>query len=167
MKDSFSLRELGSYRIERSEDYDTSEDKTYGEMIRVRGSKPKPPYFMVPSHIYKHSESELGPYLKDPKNTWRAISKVLDTDIDISDEEIVLHFPVSMSPKISSVIKFVKKRGSGIQSDAFREARSKTQFRKKYSEKWGKKIRCQNQRNLMVIFILLPKGWKMQGVKRS
>jgi len=134
---SFSLQTLGSYKVERTEDYD--------EMIRVKGSKPEPPHFMAPSHLYKYSEAELGLYLKDHKNTWRALANALNIGIDVSEEEILLHFPISMFPKIASIIKFVKKRGNGIQSDAFKEARSKTQFRKKY----GGKVK-QNEVNFKI-----------------
>ena len=107
------LKQLGPYRIERTEDYDYAEDKNYAEMIRVRGSKPKTPIFMVPSNLYKYSESELALYLKDKKNLWSLIGKLLNEDIDILDEELVLRFPVKMLPNVAKIVPFVRKRGSG------------------------------------------------------
>jgi phosphoenolpyruvate synthase/pyruvate phosphate dikinase len=66
---TFCIGTLGPYRIERSEEYTPGgPDNSYAELIRVRGSKPVPPFFMVPSHLYKHSETELGLYLKERKN---------------------------------------------------------------------------------------------------
>jgi hypothetical protein len=120
---TFVLKDLGAYRIERSEDYNVSEDKAYGEIIRVKGSEIERPYFMVPSHLYKYSESELGLYLKDHKNAWRSLSKILNVKIDISDEDIMLHFPVSMFPKIASIIRFVKKRGQHDLTDDEKDLR--------------------------------------------
>jgi len=64
---TFWLRDLGSrYKVEKTEDWDCCEgnEKSYGEMIRIRGSSPEPPYFMVPSHLYKYSETELALYMK-------------------------------------------------------------------------------------------------------
>ncbi|MGC8516075.1 MAG: hypothetical protein ACP5OC_08090 [Thermoplasmata archaeon] len=110
---TFRLSGLGPYRVERSEDYETDTDRSWGEIIRVRGSKPKPPFFTVPSHLYKYSESELALYLKDHKNLWRTLGKLLNQKIEISDVEIVLRFPVSRFEKVSQIVPFVKKRGSG------------------------------------------------------
>lgn len=107
---TFQLKSLGPYRIERTEDWNNDPDNSYAEMIRVRGSKPRKLYFMVPSHLYKHSEKELGLYLNERKNTWRAIGKLINTRIDTSDPEIMVHFPVSMFPKIAEIVPFVRKK---------------------------------------------------------
>jgi hypothetical protein len=107
------LKALGPYRIERSDEYiPGSSDNSYAEMIRVRGPKPKPPYFLVPSHIYKYSESEIGLYLNGRKNLWRALGKQLKVKIDISDREIMVNFPISLFPDVAKIVPFVKKRGS-------------------------------------------------------
>ncbi len=110
---NFDLKRLGPYRIERAGDYDQAEDKSYAEMIRVRGSKPKPQVFMVPSHLYKFSETELALYMKDHKNLWRALGKLLREDIDIADEETILIFQVSRFPEVAKIVPFMRKRGSG------------------------------------------------------
>ena len=107
---TFQLKSLGPYRIERSEEYAPGgSDSSYAEMVRVRGSKPKPPYFMVPSHLYKHSESELGLYLFERKNLWRALGKALNLKIDISGKEIMVNFPISLFPDIAKIVPFVRK----------------------------------------------------------
>ena len=107
------LKALGPYRIERSEEYIPGGlDNSYAEMVRVRGPKPKPPYFLVPSHIYKYSESEIGFYLNDRKNLWRALGKLLKVKIDISDREVMVNFPISLFPDVAKIVPFVKKRGS-------------------------------------------------------
>lgn len=103
------LSGLGPYRIERSEDYDADPDRSWGEIIRVRGSKPKPPYFPSPSHVYKYSESELALYLKERKNLWRKLGKLLGERIEISDPEIVLIFPVTMFGEVATIVPFVRK----------------------------------------------------------
>ncbi len=107
---TFQLKTLGPYRIERSEEYAPgSQTGTYEEMIRIRGSKPEPPVFMVPSHLYKYSESELGLYLHERKNLWRQLGKLLGIEIDIHDKEIMVSFPISMFPKVSKIVPFVRK----------------------------------------------------------
>ena len=104
------LKALGPYRIERSEEYiPGSSDNSYAEMIRVRGSRPKPPYFLVPSHIYKYSESEIGLYLNGRKNLWRALGKLLRVKIDITDKEIMVNFPISLFPDVAKIVPFVRK----------------------------------------------------------
>ncbi len=111
---TFQLKTLGPYRIERSEEYvPGTQDNSYAEMIRVRGSSPDPPCFIVPSHLFKHSESELGLYLNDRKNLWRALRKLLKVRIDITDKEIMLNFPISLFPDVAKIVPFVRKRGSG------------------------------------------------------
>ena len=110
---TFQLKTLGPYRIERSEDnVPGAQDNSYAEMIRVKGSRPKPPYFMVPSHLYKYSESDMGLYLFERKNLWRELGKLLKVKIDISDREIMVNFPISLFPDVAKIVPFVKKRGS-------------------------------------------------------
>ena len=112
---SFELKQLGPYRIERPEEYGECPDgdRTYCELIRVRGSRPKPPIFMVPSHLYKFSNSELALYLKDHKNLWRPLGKLLREDTGIADEEIILRFPISKFRDVARGVPFMRKRGSG------------------------------------------------------
>lgn len=106
------LKDLGTYRVERTEDYDLcSFDKSYCEIIRVKGSKTEDPIFKVVSHLYKFSESELALYLKDHKNLWRSLGKLFNFGIDISEEEAFFKFPVSMFSDVAKIIPFVKKRG--------------------------------------------------------
>ena len=108
---TLNLNELGPYRIERSEEYgDDPSAKSFCEIVRVKGTKPEP-YFSVVSHLYKYSETELALYLKDKKNLWRPLGKLLNEDIDISDSEVVLRFPVRKFKEISRIVPFVRKRG--------------------------------------------------------
>ena len=79
-------------------------------MIRVRGSSIENPSFKVVSHLYKYSETELSLYLKDKKNLWRALGKLLNEDIDISENEILLKFPKEMFPKVAKIVPFIRKK---------------------------------------------------------
>jgi len=107
---TFKLDQLGPFRIEQTEDYVTkTHNNSYAEMIRVRGSKPKPPYFTVPSHVYRYSETELFLYLHERKNKWRSLGHLLNVSIDISDPEISIRFPVSKFGEVSKIIPFVRK----------------------------------------------------------
>ncbi|QRF74617.1 hypothetical protein Thermo_00102 [Thermoplasmatales archaeon] len=108
---AFRLNDLGPYRIEKTEDYRETVDRSFAEIIRVKGSRSRPPAFETPSHIYKFSDSELALYLKDHKNTWRDLSRILGRKINISDEEIILVFPVFRFHEISGLIQLVRKRG--------------------------------------------------------
>ena len=121
-----SLGNLGSFRIERTEDYDLCPfDKSYCELIRVKGSKPEPSYNVV-SHLYKYSENELALYLKDHKNYWKQLGDLLNEDIDISENELILKFPVSKSKEISRIVPFVRKKTrKKPMSDQERESRRK------------------------------------------
>lgn len=108
---TFQLKRMGPFRIEKSEEYISGgQDNSYAEMVRVKGSKPGLPPFTVPSHLFKHSETELGLYLHDRKNLWRSLAKILGLKIEISDHEIMVHFPISLFPKIAEIVPFVKKR---------------------------------------------------------
>ncbi|MCL4332043.1 MAG: hypothetical protein M1162_00790 [Candidatus Thermoplasmatota archaeon] len=130
------LRKLGPYRIERTEDYDGAEDKSYAEMIRVKGSGVEKPSFMVVSHLYKYSETELALFLKDKKNLWRALGKLLNEDIDITDEEIILRFPVEMFSKVASMVPLVKKRGQvNLSEDEKKERATRLNVARKNTSK--------------------------------
>ena len=128
---TFQLKTLGPYRIERGGNYiPGAQDNSYAEMIRVRGSKPEPPYFMVPSHLYKYSEYDLGLYLFERKNLWRELGKLLEIKIDISDSEIMVNFPISLFPDVAKIVPFVKKRGLSGNSDLAKAIGKDTQFTK-------------------------------------
>ena len=107
-----TLSQLGPYRIEKTEEYDYAETsgKSYCEMIRVRGSASDPPYFTTQSHLYKYSETHVGLYLKDKKNLWRPLGKLLNVKIDISDEEMDFIFPIEMFPKVAEIVPFIRKK---------------------------------------------------------
>lgn len=137
------LKDLGTFRIERTQDYDECPfDKTYCELIRVKGSKPEPS-FQVVSHLYKYSETGLALYMKDHKNLWRGLGKIFNEDIDISDDEILLTFPVSKFRDISRVIPFVKKRG---KTDLTEEEKAERTSRLMVARKNTRKIE-QNEPN--------------------
>ena len=113
----FRLKSLGRYKIVKTEDYEGSRDfkyRSYHEIIPVRGSRIKPPFFMIPSHLYKYSETKLAVYLKDHKNRWRDLGKLLDVDINMRNEEIVFIFPISKFEEIEKIIPFMKQGGLAI-----------------------------------------------------
>ncbi len=140
------LKDLGTFRIERTHDYDEYPfDKTYCELVRVKGSKPEPS-FQVVSHIYKYSETELALYLKDHKNLWRELGKLLNEDIDISDDELLLTFPVSKFRDISRLIPFVKKRG---KTDLTQEERTERINRLKFARNNPRKIEQNNPNSVL------------------
>lgn len=143
---TFTLSQLGAYRIERTGDYDQAEDKSYAEMIRVRGSSIENPSFMVVSHLYKYSDSELALYLKDKKNLWRDLGKLLNEDIDISENELLIRFPVSQFKAISHIVPFVKKRGQVNLSEDEKKERIK---RLNVAEKLTSKIEQNNPVSVM------------------
>ena len=112
------LNDIGPYKVEKAIDYDLLEDRSYGFIIKVKRSHPEPPFFPSESYLFKYSEKELGLYLKDRKNVWRDLSRILRIDIDIHEPEIILVFPVSMFKEIAKLIPFRKKRGSASLTDA-------------------------------------------------
>ncbi len=112
------LRDLGPYKIEKAVDYGLLEDHSLEAIIKVRRSRPNPPFFPSGSYLFKYSDKELGLYLKDRKNAWRDLSELLGIDIDIHDSEIILVFPFSMFQEIAKVIPFKKKRGAASMTDA-------------------------------------------------
>ncbi len=127
---TFELSQLGNYRIERTEDYDQCPfDKSYCEIIRVKGSRIEEPAYMVESHLYKFSETELCLYMKDKKNIWRTLGELLNEDIDITDNELVLRFPVSKFKEIARIVPFVRKRGLSGKPELAKVIGSKTQFK--------------------------------------
>ena len=107
------LNQLGKFKIERTADYEDARkdglDLSYYTMIRVRGSKPSPCY-AVPSNLFKYSEDELGLYLKDHKLYWKKLGKLLGVDVEISDNESVFVFPVTMFNEVAKIVKFLKSK---------------------------------------------------------
>ena len=127
----FQLKQVDPYRIEPTEEHiPGAQDNSYAEMIRVRGSKPEPPHYVVPSHLYKYSETELGLYLHERKNLWRELGKLLEIKIDISDREIMANFPISLFPDVAKIVPFVKKRGSFRNPELAKRFGRNTQFAK-------------------------------------
>jgi len=135
---TFWLRDLGSqYRIERTEDWEDcqGDEKSYGEMIRVKDSKPvfrkginpltgKPNrIYYMPSHLYKYSETEVGLYLKDHKSVWRKLAKITGEKygkFDPHEEDFI--FPIDKFPEVAKLIQFRQKRKP---PQAFIEARDR------------------------------------------
>ena len=159
---TFKLEQLGPFRVEQTEDYKAkSHDNSYAEMIRVRGSKPKQPYFDVLSHVYKFSEKELGIYLKDHKNLWRQLGKLLNERIDISDEELMVHFSASLFPKIAKIVPFIRKRGLSGKSELAKTIGMNTQFardtRHKMSENALNFSESVHEGNLMQLNVMNSK----------
>ena len=126
---TFQLKQLGQYRVEGSEEFiPKGDNNSYAEIIRVRGSSPEPLLFTIPSHLYKYSETELGLYLKDRKNAWDKLGKVLGIQIDRSNDELMLHFPIEKFQSVASIITFVKKRGQMNLSEEEKAKRVKRLF---------------------------------------
>lgn len=127
---TFALSRLGNYRIERTEDYDQCPfDKSYCEIIRVKGSRIEESAYMVESHLYKFSETDLCLYLKDKKNIWRTLGKLLNDDIDITDNELILRFPVARFKEVARIVPFIRKRGLSGKPELAKVIGSKTQFK--------------------------------------
>jgi hypothetical protein len=126
MKTVFWLKDLGpEFKIERTEDWEDLEgdEKSYGEMIRVRQSRDSYrigtspitglPHRIryTPSNLYKVSETHLGLYLKDHRNRWQELAEITGEDFngfDADEEDFI--FPISKFTEISQVIDFRKKR---------------------------------------------------------
>ncbi len=144
---TFELQKLGPYRIEKTEEFNKQTRKDFVEMIRVRESKPNPPYFKVPSHIYKFSDSELCLYLHERKNLWRNLAKVLNIPINISDPEIAVRFPISKFKEVAAIVPFVKKRGLGSNHELAKSVGQTTQFNKKRRHKMDLKVSNFNERS--------------------
>jgi len=123
---TFWLRDLGSqYKVERTEDWEDcqGDKKSYGEMIRVKDSKPvyrlgKNPLtgkpnriYYMPSHLYKYSEKELGLYMKDHRNLWPKLAKITGENFngfDTDEEDFI--FPIEKFPEIAKLVQFREKR---------------------------------------------------------
>jgi len=123
---TFWLMDLGSqYKVERTADWEDcqGDEKSYGEMIRVKDSKPvfrkginpltgKPNrIYYMPSHLYKYSETELGLYLKDHKSVWPKLAKITGEKygkFDPHEEDFI--FPIDKFPEIAKLIQFRQKR---------------------------------------------------------
>ena len=136
----FTLSQLGPYRIEKTEEYDFAETtgKSYCEMIRVKGSISDPPCFTTQSHLYKFSDTELALYMKDKKNLWRPLGKLLDKKINISDEEMDFIFPVEMFPKVAKIVPFVRKAlRKNPMTNAERAAMNEKLAKARANRLWG------------------------------
>jgi len=123
---TFWLKDLGSqYKVERTEDWENcqGDEKSYGEMIRVKDSKPvfrkginpltvKPNrIYYMPSHLYKYSETELGLYVKDHKSVWPKLAKITREKygkFDPHEEDFI--FPIDKFPEVAKLIQFRQKR---------------------------------------------------------
>jgi len=123
---TFWLKDLGSqYKVERTEDWEDceGEEKSYGEMIRVKDSKPvfrkginpltgKPNrIYYMPSHLYKYSETKLGLYMKDHRNLWPKLAEITEEDFgefDTDEEDFI--FPIEKFPEIAKLVQFREKR---------------------------------------------------------
>jgi len=145
---TFWLRDLGpQYKVERTEDWENCEgdEKSYGEIIRVKDSKPvfrgginpltgKPNrIYYMPSHLYKYSETELGLYLKDHKSVWPKLAKITGEKygkFDPHEEDFI--FPIDKFPEVAKLIQFRQKRKP---PKAFIEARDRVNTIKKSTYK--------------------------------
>jgi hypothetical protein len=109
----FNLRNLGTYRVEKTEDYDNDPDRSWGEMIRIKGSKAKPPGFPTPSHLYKYSENAAALYMKDHKALWTTLKKMGFKDIDGEeidkiDVETVILILLSRFNEVAAIVPFIR-----------------------------------------------------------
>ncbi len=126
MKKVFLLKDLGKqFLVERTEDYDDcqGDEKSYGEMIRVKWSRES---FMLgtnpltglphkvrymPSHLYKYSETHLALYMKDHKSLWSKLAEITGVnfyDFDCCEEDFM--FPISKFLEVSKIITFRQRR---------------------------------------------------------
>jgi len=145
---TFWLKDLGSLcKVERTEDWEDcqGDEKSYGEMIRVKDSKPvfrkginpltgKPNrIYYMPSHLYKYSETELGLYVKDHKSVWPKLAKITGEKYGkfAPDEEDFI-FPIDKFPEVAKLIQFRQKRKP---PQAFIEARDRINTIKKSTYK--------------------------------
>lgn len=160
---TFKLEQLGPFRVEQTEDYKVKfHDNSYGEMIRIRGSKYNPPVFAVPSHVFKFSESELGLYLCDHKNLWRSLGNLLRIHIDISDQELIVRFPITKFHEVNQIVRFIRKRGQHDLKGAEKELR-RCRFKstrltpRKIEEKASKSNESVHEGNLIQLNIMNSK----------
>ena len=103
------LSDLGKYKVEKTEDYVVAKeddlDLSFYEFIRVKGTT-----FPNPSCVSKYSNDKLELYLKDHKKTWKSLAKLLNQDVDISNDEVMFIFSYREFYKVDSIIHFVRKR---------------------------------------------------------
>jgi hypothetical protein len=135
---TFWLRDLGSqYKVEKTEDWDYCEgnEKSYGEMIRVKDSKPvyRQGIYYMPSHLYKYSERELCLYMKDHRNLWPKLAEITGENFNClgPDEENFI-FPIEKFPEVAKLIQFHEKRKI---PQGLIEGRKKTMFKPKHGSK--------------------------------
>jgi len=156
---TFWLRNLGSqYKIERTEDWEDceGEEKSYGEMIRVKDSLPtyrngtspltgKPNrIFYMSSNLYKYSETELGLYMKDHRNLWPKLAEITGENFngfDPDEEDFI--FPIEKFPEVAKLIQFRQKRKP---PKAFIEARDRINVIRKSTYKGKNKGSNFNER---------------------
>jgi len=145
---TFWLKDLGSqYKIERTEDWEDcqGDEKSYGEMIRVKDSLPtyrngtspvtgKPNrIFYMSSNLYKYSETELGLYMKDHRNLWPKLAKITGenfNDFDPDEEDFI--FSIKKFPEVAKLIQFREKKKI---PQGLTEGRKKTMFKPKHGYK--------------------------------
>ena len=145
---TFWLKDLGSQcKVERTEDWENyqGDEKSYGEMIRVKDSKPvyrqgKDPLtgkpnriYYMPSHLYKYSEKELGLYMKDHRNLWSKLAEITGENFngfDPDEEDFI--FPIEKFPEIAKLVHFREKRKI---PQGLIEGRKKTMFKPKHGYK--------------------------------
>jgi hypothetical protein len=145
---TFWLKDLGSqYKIERTEDWEDCEgdEKSYGEMIRVKDSLPtyrngsspltgKPnKIFYMSSNLYKYSETELSLYMKDHRNLWPKLAEITGENFngfDHDEEDFI--FPIEKFPEVAKLIQFHEKRKI---PQGLIEGRKKTMFKPKHGYK--------------------------------
>jgi len=146
--ETFWLRDLGSqYKIDRTEDWEDcqGDEKSYGEMIRVKDSKPvfrgginaltgkSNRIYYMPLHLYKYSETELGLYVKDHKSVWPKLAKITGEKygkFDPHEEDFI--FPIDKFSEVAKLIQFRQKRKP---PKAFIEARDRINTIKKSTYK--------------------------------
>ena len=99
--------------MEKTEEYPEIEDNTYAKMIR--GSKLEPPFFTVPSNLYKFSETALGIYFKDHKPLWKILRSkrfkdVNGHEIDMHETEAIILIPVDRFNEIQIILFLIRKK---------------------------------------------------------
>jgi len=145
---TFWLKDLGSqFKVERTEDWEDceGEEKSYGEMIRVKDSLPtyrngtspltgKPNKILyISSNLYKYSETELGLYMKDHRSLWPKLAEITGENFngfDPDEEDFI--FPIEKFPEITKLIQFREKRKI---PQGLIEGRTKTMFKPKHGYK--------------------------------
>jgi len=149
---TFWLKDLGSqYKIERTEDWEDCEgdEKSYGEMIRVKDSLPtyrngtspltgKPNrIFYMSSNLYKYSETELGLYMKDHRSLWPKLAEITGENFNgFGPDEEDFIFPIEKFPEIAKLVQFREKRKTS-ESERERLRENMAKVRAKLSKSKG------------------------------